>query len=84
MELVAVQPERVEVALHFDKPFTSDNDLSFLLEPRGGGTHVTWRMTGQVEGVMMSLFTRVMSMDRLVGKDFERGLDRLDVVASRG
>ena len=29
---------------------------------------------------MMGLFSKVMSMDRLVGKDFEKGLARLKAV----
>ena len=81
--MVKVGEERIDVALHFDKPFTSDNDLTFLLEPQGTGTHFTWRMTGQ-RPLVMRLAGSLLNMDRLVGKDFERGLDRLDVVASRG
>jgi uncharacterized protein YndB with AHSA1/START domain len=83
MELRNVEDHRVDVALHFDKPFTSDNDLTFLLEPRDGGTHVTWRMTG-TRPLIMRLAGPLMNMDKLVGKDFERGLDRLQVVAARG
>ena len=31
-------------------------------------------MSGQHEGLMMTLFSKVVSMDKLIGKDFEKGL----------
>ena len=37
-------------------------------------------MTGEQKGLMW-LFGKVMSMDKLVGKDFEKGLLRLKAVA---
>src|SRR3712207_6502040 len=39
MEMREVTDDHVDVALHFDKPFKSDNDIAFLLEPRDGRTH---------------------------------------------
>jgi hypothetical protein len=39
-------------------------------------------MTGTTKG-FMALFGRVVSMDRLVGRDFEKGLERLDVAATQ-
>ena len=50
--------------------------------PSGEGSQVTWTMTGP-----KTLMTRVMgiftSMDKIVGKDFEKGLARLKAVAER-
>ena len=83
MEMREVTDERIDIALHFDKPFKSDNDLTFLLEPRNGGTYLTWRITGP-RPLMMRLAGPLMNMDKVVGKDFDRGLDRLAVVAARG
>jgi uncharacterized protein YndB with AHSA1/START domain len=83
MEMRSVIDQRIDIALHFEKPFTSDNDLSFLLEPRDGRTQLTWRMVGP-RSRLMRLAGPLMNMDKLVGKDFERGLDRLEVVAARG
>jgi uncharacterized protein YndB with AHSA1/START domain len=72
----AVEPSKVQIALQFLKPFRSSNTTTFELVERDGATHVTWRMVGP-----KTLMTRVMgifsSMDKLVGKDFETGLDRL-------
>lgn len=73
----AMAPSRVAIALEFLKPFKSSNTTTFELEGAGGGTEVTWRMVGP-----KTLGTRIMgiftSMDKLVGKDFEKGLDKLN------
>ena len=41
---------------------------------------MTWRMSGEQRG-LMSVLGRLVPMDRLVGKDFEKGLARLKSVA---
>jgi uncharacterized protein YndB with AHSA1/START domain len=77
MEIVEVRPERVGVRLTFEKPWKATNQVDFDLAPSGdGATDVAWRMTGTTKGVA-ALFGKVFSMDRMVGKDFEKGLDRL-------
>jgi uncharacterized protein YndB with AHSA1/START domain len=81
MEIVEVTPPSlVRVDLEFTKPFRSRNDFSFVIEPDGTGSQVTWTMVGQ-----KSLATRVMglvrSMDKMLGPDFERGLARLKAAA---
>ena len=74
-------PERVDVRLRFEKPFKATNDVAFELTPAdGGGTGVTWRMSGRTSGVA-AVFGKIVPMDRLVGKDFEKGLARLKVAA---
>ena len=77
----AVEPSKVQIALQFLKPFKSSNTTTFELVERDGDTHVTWRMVGP-----KTFMTRVMgiftSMDKVVGKDFEKGLDRLKVAAA--
>lgn len=47
-----------------------------VLTPSNGGTDVTWSMTG-VNPFMMKVMCLFMNMDRMVGKDFEKGLDKL-------
>jgi carbon monoxide dehydrogenase subunit G len=76
MEIEEVDDRRVVIDLQFLAPFKSRSTTEFLLERTEGGTNVTWRMTGPA-----TLMTRVMglftSMDKLIGPDFEKGLDRL-------
>ena len=80
-DLADAHPDRVEIELAFLKPLRNTQQVEFLLTPNGGGTDVTWRMSGQHEGLMMNLFSKVMSMDKLVGRDFEKGLARLKTAA---
>jgi uncharacterized protein YndB with AHSA1/START domain len=82
MEIIdAVEPSKVHIALQFLKPFRSSNTTTFELVERDGATNVTWRMVGP-----KTFMTRVMgiftSMDKVVGKDFEKGLERLKSAAT--
>ncbi len=76
----ASEPDQVEIALQFLKPFKANNRTVFTLEPQGDSTNVTWAMTGK-----NTLMTRLMgifkSMDAMVGPDFEKGLAKLKTVA---
>ncbi len=80
MEITGSAADRIDIDLAFLKPFRNTQQVEFVVTPTGGGTDLTWRMTGQHEG-FMSLFSKVVPMDRLVGKDFEKGLTRLKAVA---
>jgi uncharacterized protein YndB with AHSA1/START domain len=75
----ASEPHRVDIDLVFEKPFKARNDIRFVLTREGGGTLVTWTMRGKKTFAtrVMGLF---MSMDSMVGKDFEKGLSRLKAV----
>jgi hypothetical protein len=73
-------PERIALTLSFLKPWKATNDVVFTLGPTTDGTDVTWTMTGEQKGVM-AIFGKVVPMDRLVGKDFEKGLARLKATA---
>ena len=80
MEITGSTADRIDIELAFVKPFRNTHQVEIALTPTGSGTDVTWRMTGKNKG-LMGLFTKVMSMDKLVGKDFEKGLTRLKAVA---
>jgi hypothetical protein len=80
MQITSSTPERVAVALTFLKPWKATNDIVFALDPTVDGTGVTWTMRGEQKG-LMAVVGRVVPMDRLVGKDFEKGLARLKAVA---
>lgn len=79
MEIIDSGPEAVVLTLRFLKPFKAENRVAFELTPAGPGgaeTDVAWRMTGRSTG-LAGLIGRLVPMDRLVGKDFERGLAQL-------
>ena len=81
MQIVEAAPgDHVRIALAFDRPMSSNNDTRFTLQPDGDGTRVTWTMTGP-RPLIMRVLGFVLSMDKLVGKDFEKGLAQLKAAA---
>ncbi|WP_226347008.1 SRPBCC family protein [Agilicoccus flavus] len=80
MQIVSIEPGRITLDLRFVRPFASHSEVEFTFVPQGGGTDVTWTMHGQQRG-LMALAGRVVSMDKLLGRDLDTGLARLDTVA---
>lgn len=72
--------ERVALRLEFLRPMRAVNQSVFTLKPDAAGTVVTWTMTG-TNGFMGKAFDMVMNMDRMLGKDFEKGLASLKAAA---
>ena len=71
--------KRMQLDLHFLKPFKADNVTEFTLMAKGKQTNMTWEMRGKKPFIMrvMGLF---FSMDKIVGTDFERGLAGLKTI----
>jgi hypothetical protein len=82
MEITGLTPEAVDIQLRFLKPWKATNQVQLALRPATSGTDVTWIMRGEHVG-FMSVLSRVMPMDKMVGKDFEKGLARLKAVAEQ-
>ncbi|MFF0489655.1 SRPBCC family protein [Nocardia sp. NPDC004068] len=80
MEITGVTDDTVDVRLIFEKPWRATNRVRFDLTPADGGTRVSWRMSGERNAVM-SLLAKVIPMDSMIGRDFEKGLARLRTVA---
>ncbi len=78
----ATGPTSVTVKLDFMKPFETHNTARFTLVPAGESTDVTWSMFGS-SPLMIKLMSVFFNMDKLVGKDFERGLATLKTLAER-
>ncbi|MBL7496906.1 SRPBCC family protein [Frankia sp. CNm7] len=76
----ADSPRTLRVELVFEKPWKSRNDVVFSIEPAGDGSLVTWSMTGP-RPLMLRLLGFVMSMEKMIGPDFEKGLARLKAAA---
>lgn len=75
-------PFKVTVKLEFVEPLPSSNVTEFALVPKGNLTTVNWTMTGPMLFVtkIMSVFT---SMDKMVGRDFDKGLAQMKAVAEK-
>ncbi len=77
MTITAATPDQsVDIELDFIKPFTATNRVRLLLAPDATGTHVTWTMTGTTAG-FMGVVSRVLPVDKLTGRGFEKGLRQL-------
>ena len=82
----ATAPSRVQAKLEFKRPFATTNRVDFTLQPQntpsGTQTQVTWAMSGPMP-YLSKLMTTFVSMDRMVGADFEAGLANLKTLAER-
>ncbi|MEV6767782.1 SRPBCC family protein [Nocardia sp. NPDC051030] len=76
MEITAITDDAIGIHLNFEKPWKASNQVRFEFIPQGDTTSVTWRMTGKQTGPM-ALIGKLIPMDKLVGKDFEKGLAQL-------
>jgi uncharacterized protein YndB with AHSA1/START domain len=77
MEIIESAPSsKVGIQLDFIKPFEGHNLAEFTLTPQGDGTQVNWAMRGPTPFVskLMQVF---VSLDTMIGKDFEEGLANL-------
>lgn len=77
--LESAAPSRLRIQLDFIKPFEAHNITSFALAPADGGTRVNWVMDGN-HNFMSKVMCIFMDMDKMVGKDFEKGLANLKSV----
>lgn len=73
-------PLRVAIQLDFIEPFEGHNTAEFTLAPQAAGTEVLWAMHGPMPYVS-KLMTVFVSMDSMIGKDFEKGLAQLKTAA---
>lgn len=80
--LEATPHSRVRIGLHFIDPFEAQNEAEFTFTSEGGATRVNWAMTGKsnLMGRVMCLF---MDMEKMVGPDFEAGLNSLKTNAEK-
>jgi uncharacterized protein YndB with AHSA1/START domain len=76
----AEENELVDIDLMFEKPFKARNRTTFTLTPQGDATVVTWRMEGP-RPLFMRVLGPLMNPDKFIGNDFDKGLDRMALVA---
>jgi len=76
MEITDTEPSKINIKLEFVRPMKATNPTEFTLADHDGRTEVTWSMSAkqQLIGKIMCIF---MSLDNLVGRDFEKGLKNL-------
>ena len=83
MEVTELAPNsKVGAKLEFLKPMVAHNRVEFALQPQGAQTNVTWTMSGPMP-YLSKVMCVFISMDRMVGPDFEAGLANLKAVAEK-
>ena len=82
MEVKAAAPDKVSIQLDFIEPIEGHNKTDFMLTPTGSGTEVRWVMFGPAT-FLTKLMGVFVSMDSMIGKDFEKGLTQLKAAAEK-
>lgn len=81
MTIVESRPsDLIRVKLDFVKPLAGTSVAEFTFRPEGDRTAVTWTMTGEKNFVAKAIHL-VLSMDRMIGDQFEKGLAAMKTVA---
>ena len=81
MTIVESRPsDLIQVKLEFVKPFAGTSVAEFSFKPEGDRTLVTWSMTGDKNFIAKAIHL-VMSMDRMIGDQFDKGLAAMKTVA---
>lgn len=75
----------IKIKLEFIKPMQAVNNTLFTFEPGGSpnSTKVTWAMSGR-RSFMEKAVNLLLDLDKLVGADFERGLEQLKQISEHG
>jgi hypothetical protein len=73
----------IRIELIMLKPFACNNLVQFSFEPTPQGTTVTWRMSG-TNKLFNKIFGLFFNLDKMVGRDFEKGLAQLKEIVERG
>ena len=72
-QIVDSNSTQINCRLLMIKPMAADNVVRFNLTPTSGPTTVSWSMSGK-NGFINKLMHTVMNMDKMVGRDFDKGL----------
>ncbi len=78
----SIPSSKITLKLDFLKPFEAHNTVEFTLAVQGDTTQVVWTMDGPAN-FMSKLIQVFVSMDSMVGKDFESGLANLKAAAEK-
>ena len=81
-KITETTPVAIKADLTMIKPMKADNKIVYTLEPAGAATRVTWTMSGN-SSFVVKLMHSVMSMDRMLGKEFEKGLAGLKAIVEQ-
>jgi hypothetical protein len=78
----AVADKKVAMKLDFTRPMEGHNVAMFELESKGAATDVTWSIQGPMP-FLSKLFGIFCDMDKMIGKEFEAGLNDLKALSEK-
>ncbi|MCE9592677.1 MAG: SRPBCC family protein [Planctomycetes bacterium] len=78
----SVPNSKITIQLDFLEPFAATSVSEFTLEPQGSSTTVHWVMSGN-NNYIAKVMCVFVSMDKMVGKDFETGLANMKAAAEK-
>lgn len=82
LTITKVHPGRaIEMDLEFTRPFRCKNHVEWRVEESDGARRLTWAMDGRNDDLMPRIFSLLMDMDTMCGKDFDFGLASLKALA---
>ena len=76
-------PELIRINLEFLRPFKSTNTTEFTFKSQSSQTLVTWTMSGK-NNFMSKVFGLFVDCEKMVGKDFEKGLSSIKGITESG
>jgi hypothetical protein len=78
--LESLPGEVIRIKLEFFKPFKATNTAEFTFKTEGTQTQVTWSMFGK-NNFFSKAFSLFMDCEKMIGRDFEKGLANLDAAS---
>jgi hypothetical protein len=80
MTLTESRPNHlIRIQLDFRRPFKATNTAEFTFRPEGNHMVTTWSMSGR-KNFLFKAFGLFMSMDKMIGGEFEKGLAQMKTV----
>lgn len=72
----------IKMDMKFIKPWESTSNVGFNLTKEASGTKVTWTMNGE-HNIISKWMCVFVDMDRMIGKDFDQGLQSLKEMSEK-
>jgi uncharacterized protein YndB with AHSA1/START domain len=73
--------KKIIVRLDFEKPFKGTNYGEYVLVEQGTSTLFTWTINEST--FIPRVLSQVMNLDRMIGDTFEKGLNKLKLIAEK-
>lgn len=84
MLITATTPaQSISIDLNFEAPMKAQNTTLFTLTATPAGTDLHWSMSGK-NNLTGKIFATLFNIDKMVGKDFDRGLANLQTLFKQG